>query len=582
MASPYPEGFEPIEKTSYPEGFEPIPSTATAPPVKANAAVGRLAPSQLTPIQLAALQVGIGPLASTIGRQLRGKQATQVEAAAEGALEEIGKIPGALGEMGLQAAVPPPVKLLQQILENQDLLPKNSIQGFIKNLVSPAVQAPQFISESLGIEQGSERAKFREPGAAGLGEYATNFLSPIGSQSKLGTFAAKVPGELVKSLTPAPTAVDAARLVRSALKPSNAQVGQRLEKAAASSLEDIFLSNPNADKAGEMAIEGFATEVTKLRKGLGQEIGSITAQQKAPISTGEDIAIALNKRADQLEKAGQPAATVASLRNRANDFAGKNMQISDIQEATTIANRQNSGFFKKTREMANPLLADVDTMANQIISEVGGSGINTVLENLAGPRGAQLRKQWSNLRTIEDQAEKRLNQLINSAPPESQSAVASALTSLEGLGGLVALGSGLKSGIIPVVGAIAKKWSKNAEKLLKDSNDKIARVYKQFRANPPAERPPQVYSGPIPPTLEEVINLRMAQSINPETALIPPLNPVAGPILGVTPTAPTASIATPGFAPPSGAAIEAAIQRLLQEQAAERAAQQAASTVSFF
>lgn len=511
-----------------------IPSSSKP---QAPASTGRLAEPRLTFPQLAALQVTT-PLAGLIGSQLRGSPVTAIEAASEGALEEIGRAPGAIAELGVRGVLPPSAKLINTIGEAAGVIPKGTLENLIKQAVSPLNRAPQQISEALGIEQGPERAKFRDPNAAAVGELGSVIFNPIGTQSKAGQIVGRVPGEIAKALTPTPTTVDAARLVREALKPSNAQTGKRVEKAAADSLEDIFVSNPYADKAGEMAIEGFANEVTKLRKSIGQEIGTISSQQKAPITTGEDIAIALNKRADQLEKAGQPAATVASLRNRANDFSGKEMQIGDIQEATTIANRQNSGFFKRTREMASPLLADVDTMANQIIAEVGGKGINTVLGNLAGPRGVELRKQWSNLRTIEDQAEKRLNQLINSAPPETQSAVASALTSLEGLGGLVALGSGLKSGIIPVIGAIAKKWSKNAEKILKDSNEKISKVYKQFRANPPAERPP-----PIPFT----------RKLAPEE--IPPT---------------------------FDEALEASLQRAIQEQNAAIEAQQAASQVGFF
>lgn len=322
------------------------------------------------------------------------------------------------------------------------------------------------------------------------------------------------------------------RILRAAAKPPK-QLGARFEKATEESLSDIFHHNPNADKLGSMPLEGFQQTVASLQKQVGAEIDQGLKASGIPIAGGDEIAKALTERAAKLEKAGQPAANVQTIRDRAADFVGKVDDIESLRESTTMANRELSPLFQRSREMANPARAQADTIANEIIAKTGGGILNQALESVAGPQGAKLRKQWSNLTMIEKAASDQLNKIINSAPAEIQSALTSSLTSLEGAAGLVGLVQGYAAGVIPVATAAAKAWQKNAARALKDSNALVTSAYEKLRANPPpvAQRVPPVIPAAVPPPLPPgPMSPTLSSSI---AGITPAPSPTLGPILPV-------------------------------------------------
>lgn len=167
-----------------------------AAPAAASPATGRFAESTFTPTQLGALNVAVGPLASLIGSQLSGRPVTAAEAAAEGGLEALGKMPGELATLALQGGVPPPVRLMAGLGETLGVLPANSLNSLISRLVSPAVQAPTQIANALNIEQGPERAKFREPGFAAGGEIGVSILNPVVEETKVAETAGRLPSAI--------------------------------------------------------------------------------------------------------------------------------------------------------------------------------------------------------------------------------------------------------------------------------------------------------------------------------------------------------------------------------------------------
>lgn len=294
------------------------------------------------------------------------------------------------------------------------------------------------------------------------------------------------------------------RILRMATKPPK-QLGARFEKAAKETIGEIFNEAPNADKLGSMPLEGFQQTVKQVQKRVGAEIDEGLKQSGAPLTAGDDIARELNARADKLEKAGQPAANVQILRDRATDLTGKATDMDSLREAVTIANRENSPLFTRTREAVNPLRAQAETIANEIIAKTGGAIENKALEAIKGPEGALLRKKWSNLTLVEKQASDQLNKIINSAPAEIQPALVSSLTSLQGIAGLVGVVQGHAAGILPLISSGVTAWAKRQSKLLKDSNALVVSAYEKLRANPPAAT--KASSPPIvqPPSLSEAI-----------------------------------------------------------------------------
>lgn len=394
--------------------------------------------------------------------------------------------------------------------------PMDIVRG-VGNLASrtPSEQEVEAFVQGQPLEQAlaEERAAVRFPGANP--ELAEGITQAVETFSGAGALRGAISGvNIAKQSIP--------RIFRGALKPKP-QFGVRLEKAVENTLDDIYHANPNADKVGQMPIEGYQQTVSQVQRNVGQEIDSALTQQNIPLTAGDEIADALNAEANKLEKAGQPAQNVLILRERANDFSGKLTDIDSTRTATTLANRELTPAYTRTREMANPLRAQADTIANKIIAEKGGGILNKAIESIKGPAGLNLRKKWSDLTLLEKHASDRLNKIINDAPPDLQSTVVSTLSSLEGLGGLFALTQGYVSGagVLAIKGA--KEWAKRTQRELKDSNSLITTAYEKLRASPPPPRTAPVAPVPaiIPPPQ------------GPITAdLLTPRLPISGPIIG--------------------------------------------------
>lgn len=388
-----------------------------------------------------------------------------------------------------------------------------------------------------------------------------------------------------------------ARILRAAVKPGK-QFGSRVEKATENTIGEIFEANPNADKIASMPFEGFQKSVAELQRQVGTQIDEGLRASGIPINAGNEMASALIARADELVRAGQPAESVAVLRSRAADLTGQVTDMESLREAVTSANRSNSPLFQRTREAANPLRAQAETVANEIIAKVGGKIENDALASVKGPQGATLRKKWSDLNLINQEASKRLNTLINQAPKEIQSSVAGAVTSLEGAAGLVGLVNGFASGIIPLATSAAKKFQRNAEKLLGDSNYLVTSAYDKLRANPPAR--PQVPVAPVipaggfnfnpstpvppPPAISPSarLNAAISQSISSQTP-IPrlPASVTLAPNFTSTPNVPPAAPVVVGGVP-SQAQLAEALQRVIDEQALERAKMLQQGSLGYF
>lgn len=328
-----------------------------------------------------------------------------------------------------------------------------------------------------------------------------------------------------KAFTPATSEVAASRLIRTAIKPRKG-FGSKIEKSTQESIGEIYQTNPNADKLGTMPIEGFKMSVDETFGRVGKEIGDDLSQQGIPVTTGDNIAAKINKEADQFERAGQSAEDIEYLRSRARDHAGKVDTIEATEYATTIANRKRSPLFKNNAATANAQRADVENVVNEIIAQEGGKVLNNALESLKGERGAQLRKTWSNLKTIKDNLDKRVDDLINKAPPEIQPTLVQAALSPEGIIGVTALMSGFPQGLAPLAAAAFRSWGKNSLKKLKDPNRQIERAYESLRRNPPSVMSPTPPArGTISMTLEGGSPVDEAIQRSLEVSGLPPATP---------------------------------------------------------
>lgn len=437
---------------------------------------------------------------------------------------------------------------------------------------TPGPQEVQQFLESLPLEQELQRERETVAFPGAIPELSESISETI-------QLAPPIKGAtLFKGVSIAKSTPE--RLLRMAAKPPK-QIATRFEAATKNTLPDIFHANPNADKLGTMPIEGFQQTVSQVQKRFGQEIDSALSVQNTPLDAGNRISTRLSAEADRLERAGQPAANIERLRNRALDTQGKITDFDSLRTATTFANRELSPLFTKVREMANPLLAQVDTIANRIIAEEGGNILNKSIESIRGPEGATLRKKWADLTLVEGQASARLNEIINKAPSEVQPSLVGALTSIEGVGGLLALVNGYASGLIPLATSTAKSWIRRSEKLLRDSNSLVTSAYDNLRKNPPP-RPPGSPLTDIrtPPTFDEIRNMQIARSIqSPEVpgivprgnmapelqqALVSPLGPVRAPEPSIVPT------------------LSELIAATASRQEAERLAREAAESARYF
>lgn len=400
---------------------------------------------------------------------------------------------------GLQ---PPAFNTGNQLFNTALNLGGEAVIGFAKNPVTGSLMVagagPEIPSAFGSVARGVARGEVL-PG--GLNTAIKNSFQSVQNSLTLG-----------KNIPPE-------RLIRSALKPKNSQVGNRIETGFQQVAGDIFHANPTADQTASMPIEGFYQTVKSVREATGNQIGDIASLQNKPVNGGQIIADALNKKADALQRSGEPSEDVAYLRSRASDFQQSGGNISDVQDAVTSANRKNSPLFKKDLQAANPQRANVESVANSIISQEGGTVINNVLQSIGGDQAVVLRQKWGNLRSIEDQANTRVNELINKAPAEVKPALVEAFTSPQGIIGVMALLHGWSEGALPALAAIGKSLLRNSEKIFKDPNQKIRLAYDQLRANPPPKpaeltiTPPAPLAPPEPANYQPQIDELLRQSL---------------------------------------------------------------------
>lgn len=407
----------------------------------------------------------------------------------------------------------------------RDIFPQRLTEPEIARGVQ-ALQTQQAV-EALKEEGRLAPSVFAErasPELARAGE-TLSLLAPIPGTQAGRALAAGAVRRTAKAFTPATSEVAASRLIRTAINPPKG-FGSKVEKSTQESIGEIYQTNPNADKLGTMPIEGFKMSVDETFGRVGKEIGDDLSQQGIPVTTGDNIAAKINKEADQFERAGQSAEDIEYLRSRARDHAGKVDTIEATEYATTIANRKRSPLFKNNAATANAQRADVENVVNEIIAQEGGKVLNNALESLKGERGAQLRKTWSNLKTIKDNLDKRVDDLINKAPPEIQPTLVQAALSPEGIIGVTALMSGFPQGLAPLAAAAFRSWGKNSLKKLKDPNRQIERAYESLRRNPPSVMSPTPPArGTISMTLEGGSPVDEAIQRSLEVSGLPPATP---------------------------------------------------------
>lgn len=174
---------------------------------------------RFTPVQQAALTVGGGPLGGLAALAFRGRPVTQTEAAAEGALEELARLPGQTAQ-GLLTA-PPPLRLASLVAQSLGLGARPApqepsltarltglepeqglLERFSQEITAPVLQAPERIEEALGVERGPERAIFREPEAAAAGEFLTQAGPAIAGAAPILGRATQAVGRGLAAVTP--------------------------------------------------------------------------------------------------------------------------------------------------------------------------------------------------------------------------------------------------------------------------------------------------------------------------------------------------------------------------------------------
>lgn len=182
------------------------PPTTPAARAAPSPTTGQFAADRFTPTQLAAITLGGGsPITSLIASQLRGRPVTQTEAAAEAGLEEIARLPGSVGQALATGLTPPPLRLASIIGESLGIVPRGTLQTGVEKLFEPATQAPEIIEEALGVPRVSERAIFREPYAAPVGEIGVQLLPPaaaIPQAERALARGAQAVGEAVTATVP--------------------------------------------------------------------------------------------------------------------------------------------------------------------------------------------------------------------------------------------------------------------------------------------------------------------------------------------------------------------------------------------
>lgn len=314
---------------------------------------------------------------------------------------------------------------------------------------------------------------------------------------KLGSAASRGMTRFQEAVTPTPESVNNARSVRKAFKPKTAQLGNRVENAAAAELNDIYSINPEAVNI-DIPVEGFGKSVSDLKSRVQTQLNDIRSRSGNELNGGDQLAVFLDKKADAMKRTGRLPEDIKDVRAQADALRGNATTFNDLQATVTDANWARSPFFQKQLAMQDPMKAGVSKIINDIIAEEGGKILNKEIESVGGQEAAGLRKKWSNLKILEDHANETVNKIINSAPPEASGIIAGVLSSQTGVAGLYGLVNGWASGVIPIAAKGIQIWAKNAEKSLKNPNDLITKVYDNLRkANTPYSLKPPVIPPPI-------------------------------------------------------------------------------------
>lgn len=286
------------------------------------------------------------------------------------------------------------------------------------------------------------------------------------------------------------TIANAPRLLRTAIKPTKPVVGQKLEKALENQFYDIYQSNPMAHKEGAIPFEGFAQSVDNTLDNAAQQLTAARNAAGQPVNVGKTLSDRINTLADRVQARGGKAAEVEAIRQRAREVQAINT-VEGLQDAVTDAGRKVDWNSPKSR---------ADDLVDKEIAVEGSKELNKLFENTQIPGGAQLRKNWSELKLIQEETSKQLNKIINKAPPAIKPLVVEALSSAKGIGGLIGLIHGYGSGALALGSAAAEAFFKKASKELSNSNSIVENLYEGLGKNPPVARPPI-----IPPARTPVV-----------------------------------------------------------------------------
>lgn len=513
--------------------------------------------------QKGAVQQALGNVAG-IGKGLYGiiKAGLKGTGAIPELIENPSRIPATLGESSRRLGSDI-LGMLEHGIRNAPqtfvnvMSPENALfgpAGLILDAIQPKTLNPQELQskveaipeqEAQAAEREAVRFKGAQPEVAeGIAQVAPLL---VGAPEIKGLASLGTASEGIISKVP--------RMIRSSIKPSKGVIGSKIEKAASEEISDIFHSNPNADKIGTTPIEGFSNQVDNAYKTVGARIGELRNLSQTTLNAGDELASIMRKKAESLQKSGQPKVDIDGLLARADEVEGKMTDLNSLQDAVTSANRKPNILKPKST---------AEGYADEIIAKEGGSLINKELESLGGPEGAQLRKKWSNLKLLKDNIDERVNKIINSAPAEARPVILETLASPEGIAGVFGLLHGWAlPGAIVLGGKLIKNWAKNEVKNLKNSNSIIEKVYDNLRKSPPK------ITTSKPPVLPKEVNLNelIAQSIAPPKL---PMASGPGPLPGAFPTSIPPQISE-AFPVPNQENLGAIIKQLMEQEAAASA-----------
>lgn len=418
----------------------------------------------------------------------------------------------------------------------------------------------------------------------GIGGFALGGALPLGATALSKTITGA--GSLVKGLLSPVKSLENLGVLKSAesravaiLNPKGNDVREVAEDVTSGRILKPFqeVRAQGAFNDGPSFIEN-ANKALKVKSDAIEDLIKKNPDRRFNGSDAADLMVA-QVSSDPLISQRNPG--VIDLITSNSNILRKDLSLREGFDLLNSINKRHENYFSATQRSQNTRELDAEFATDEVMRKFLSRKLNDVTEGLSGKAENPFR-EYGAINEVKHKVTKEWNNVIVDRLKQVDRGLAEEyLTKFDISKPATWVGpvGFLKGGEL---GAFNKRIS-SLNKIL--PKKEAARILTPEERLSKLEGTDPIYSGPIPPTIQQQRNLEMAQSVRPSSQAVP-ISPdtleaiIAQDIMAASPM--RAPLVQPSFAPPNAAQSQELLQRAIQDAMEADAVRAAGSNMGFF